>query len=235
MRAGVRILEAVLLCAVVALAGGAGRAAAAEDAAAKQAKVLYERGMKLYNLSEYQQALDAFKAAYLEKADPVFLFNIGQCYRRMGNHERAADAYRNYLRNYSRAPNRADVEKFILDAEAAIAENARRATQPPIAVQAPHLEGVPVTSEKEAAGTLQAPPPGAPAAAVQEVPAAALPAAPAEAPPAAKKKSRTWVWVTVGVAAAVVAGAAIGVGYWAATRNDNPEPASSLGTFSVFK
>lgn len=96
---------------------GAAPATAVEDAATKQAKVLYTEGMKQYNLAEYVQALEAFKAGYLAKPDPTFLFNIGQCHRKVGNPELAKESYRAYLREQPDAPNRDDVERFVREAD----------------------------------------------------------------------------------------------------------------------
>src|SRR5262245_55920872 len=70
-------------------------------------------GTKLYNIGEYQQALDHFKSGYLAKPSPMFLFNMAQCYRMLGQHEAAARQYRAYLREEPGAANRAAVEQFI--------------------------------------------------------------------------------------------------------------------------
>ncbi len=49
--------------------------------------------------------------------DPVFLFNIAQCHRKMGHDKEAVDFYKSYLRNAPNAPNRADVQKRIQELE----------------------------------------------------------------------------------------------------------------------
>jgi tetratricopeptide (TPR) repeat protein len=106
---------------------------AAEDRPSKWAKTLSDEAAKQFDLGEYEQALQSYKAAYLEKPDPVFLFNIGQCYRLLGKPEEAAGAYKSYLRKRPDAPNRALVEQFIGDAERAI----RDRTAPPTGTVAP--------------------------------------------------------------------------------------------------
>jgi hypothetical protein len=54
-----------------------------EDAAA--AKARYEAGVKHFDLAEYEPALADFKEAYRQKSDPVFLYNIAQCHRKLGH------------------------------------------------------------------------------------------------------------------------------------------------------
>jgi hypothetical protein len=49
--------------------------------------------------------------------DPAFLFNIGQCHRKMGHDKEAVSFYKSYLRNAPNAPNRADVQKRINELE----------------------------------------------------------------------------------------------------------------------
>jgi tetratricopeptide (TPR) repeat protein len=87
----------------------------AEDEA--RARSLYLEGQRLYDVGEYERALDAFKDAYLVKPDPNFLFNIAQCHRQMGDPVGAVTEYRAYLRRLPDAPNRALVERFIADGE----------------------------------------------------------------------------------------------------------------------
>jgi tetratricopeptide (TPR) repeat protein len=58
-----------------------------ERDARTQAKALYQSGMAHYNLNEIREALKDFKEAYrLFPQEPVFLFNIAQCHRRLGDH-----------------------------------------------------------------------------------------------------------------------------------------------------
>ncbi len=89
----------------------------------EQAKAHYERGKRLYNLSRFGDAVKEYEAAYLEMEDPAFLFNIGQCYRQLGNNELALRSYRNYLRSAPEAANRADVENRIQEIETALARD----------------------------------------------------------------------------------------------------------------
>jgi len=79
------IVAAALVCAL------AGVAFADNKEAAKEA---YTEGKRQYDLGEYDAALAAFKKAYLNYEEPVFLFNIAQCYRAIGDKPAAARTYR---------------------------------------------------------------------------------------------------------------------------------------------
>lgn len=84
-----------------------------------QAVVLFERGLKHYNLAEYDAAIDLFKQAYFLTEAPDLLFNIAQSYRLKGpgNCRSALQFYRNYLRLSPATPKRASVEAAIKDME----------------------------------------------------------------------------------------------------------------------
>jgi hypothetical protein len=77
----------------------------------------FNQGTRHYELGHYQEALDEFEAAYMAVPDPVFLFNIAQCHRKMGHDKDAVSFYKSYLRNAPNAPNRADVQKRIQEME----------------------------------------------------------------------------------------------------------------------
>ncbi len=117
---------------VFAVLLGAASARGDDRAAARR---LYEAGTKHYNVGEYREALEAFKAAYFAKSDPVFLFNMGQCYRQLGEPDGAAREYRAYLRERPNAANRAEVEEFIAAAERELQR--RAAAMPPTGTLAP--------------------------------------------------------------------------------------------------
>lgn len=56
-----------------------------------------EEGERLYIQKQYESALREFRAAYRLNAQPRFLFNIGQCYRRLGLGPEAVDYFQRYL------------------------------------------------------------------------------------------------------------------------------------------
>ena len=162
------------------LSGGAARAAptAEETAEARRHHAIATRA---YDLAEYEAALNEFKEAYRINGDPAFLFNIGQCHRKLGHPADAVTFYRTYLRRAPDTPHRPEVEKFIADLEAI-------PPAPPPPAAAPQQATV-------------APPPSA---------AVALVAAPAQPTSVTDRPvyTRAWFWV---VAGAVLAGAATAI------------------------
>jgi tetratricopeptide (TPR) repeat protein len=186
--------------------------AAAEDKEA--ARKAFSEGSRYYNLSQYSDALEAFKRAYWNFEDPSFLYNIAQCHRALQHKQEAITFYRNYLRNAPDTPKRAEVERLIADLEAALRQDKAVATAPP-------------------EGTIAATPPPT---TMTTPPTASQPTAPAlvatSAPPPAEKPlyKRAWLWGVVAGAAVVVAGVAIGVGIGTSSTKD---PTPSLGRSTV--
>ena len=164
------------------------RLAAAPPTDTEQAKQHYARGTAHYNLREYKEAVIEFEAAYRLAPDPVFLYNLGQCNRLMGNNEEALHFYRSYLRMQPDSPNRAEVEGRIEKLEAEIAAHPKPAapvtppSTPPPAIATPSA-----TTSAVAVG-------------------ATATAAPHERKRPVYKK--WWFWTIVGV---VAAGAATGL------------------------
>lgn len=195
-RTTLRTVTGVALLAM--LLGAAPPARAADDPAAKEAKAFYVDGMKQYNIGHYEEALKLFEKGYVAKPDAAFLFNLGQCYRMLHRPEEEIRAYSSYLRARPDAPNRADVEKFIADAES---EVARR------------------TNPAQPTGTM-APAPDAAADAAR----AATTPAPTSPEPATPVYKKWWLWTIVGVAV-VGAGAGVGLGLGLNRGSDNTFPA----------
>jgi tetratricopeptide (TPR) repeat protein len=81
------------------------------------AKEVYAEGKRHFDLGDYPEALAAFKKAYLNYEEPVFLFNIALCYRNMGERVAAIRTFKAFLDNYPKAPNRASVERQIAKLE----------------------------------------------------------------------------------------------------------------------
>src|SRR6267154_2713843 len=81
----------------------------------KQARSLYERAEKSFDLGRFAEALADYQSAYEAKPLPGFLFNIAQCYRNVGNFERARFFFRRYLALDPHAPNHRRVEELIAE------------------------------------------------------------------------------------------------------------------------
>jgi tetratricopeptide (TPR) repeat protein len=196
----------LLLVALVARPAGA-----ATPEEKTKARELFQSGLVHYDLKEYPEALASFRDAYRVVQDPAFLYNIAQCYRRLGQNPEALDFYRNYLRRSPNAPNRAEVERRIDEIERDI--KAGRGASPPPKETAP-----PVVPTPRASTEPNRVPPADTAPAPALVPAAPAPApAPAlelSTSPAPEKSSgaiytRWWFWTAIG--AVVVSGLAVGI------------------------
>jgi tetratricopeptide (TPR) repeat protein len=180
----------------------------------------YQKGLTHYDIKEYSEALAEFKNAYRVVQDPAFLFNIAQCYRRLGQDVEALDYYRNYLRRFPTAPNRGEVERRIQEIERELAAKAPAAGAPPPAVESPASRPppgpvtplAPPPAPSAAPPVLPAPSPS-PAATSAPSPAAVVTGSPAAASGGGEPAvyQRWWLWTGVGavVAAAVVAAVAV--------------------------
>jgi hypothetical protein len=170
----------LVLLLLVALAPVAARA----DQSTDRAKQLFNEGTTLFNVGEFDKAIDAWQQGYKEKPDPGFLYNIGQAYRLKGDNAKAIFFYRGYLRNSPKAANKADVEAKIAQLQKAL-EGKPGATpapgQPPPVAPAP-VAPAPVTPAPTPAPVT--PPPPVAAAPAPVGPAAVAPP-PVEAPPLA--------------------------------------------------
>jgi tetratricopeptide (TPR) repeat protein len=193
----------VALIFACSLVGSARVAQAADDRRELEGRALFAKG-------EYSQALDVFAKLFAEKGDPVYLRNIGRCYQKLRQPEKAIDSFREYLRR-SRVKQRErdEIEGFIREMQELQAAQA--------ATPAPALtEPAPVRNDAAASKAGDATP-----APVMPLPVAAAPparapadgsptlitvrteAAPAVAPADDSLLYRWWFWAGVG---AVVAG-----------------------------
>jgi tetratricopeptide (TPR) repeat protein len=106
----------------------AGDGGSALDAQKLRARELYQRGMASFAVDHLEQAIADFEAAFLIDPLPDLLYDIGQAHKKAKRPEKAIDYYQRYLDLRPDAPDRADVEKAIGEAKAAIA--ARDAVKP---------------------------------------------------------------------------------------------------------
>jgi hypothetical protein len=94
-------------------------------------------------------AVKDYTKAYEKLKDPIVLFNRAECYRRLGENNKAIQDYQGYLKGFPKAPNRADIENKI-------ATLSRPAAPPP-----PPVAARPPAATRPPAPTLTAPPPPA--------------------------------------------------------------------------
>ena len=187
------------------------------------AKAHFEAATRLYDVQEFAKALEEYKAAYLAKPDPVFLFNIGQCYRKLGKREKAIEFYRNFLKKApADDPNRPTVESRLRETESGVG-----------------AEAVPPPPIQPAVEPAAAPPVPPPLSAIPEPQVASEPAGVdlSSSPSATAEDPRTPVyrtwWFWTGVGAVVVGGAITAV--ILATRGSSTNTANAdLGTRTVF-
>ena len=126
---------------------------AARSEAVKKAKEHFSSGQRLFTVSRYREALEQFKEAYVNIQDPVFLFNVAQCHRLLGERAEAVRFYRRYLEAAPKAPERARAEKWISELEGAGAVPVPPAPAPSLSTAPAPVAPTPVT-----------PPPASPSA-----------------------------------------------------------------------
>jgi tetratricopeptide (TPR) repeat protein len=93
------------------------RSAHADDPATRAARRHFERGEKLFALGKFDEALEEYQTAFDAKPLPGFLYNIGQCYRNLGDYEQAIFSFKKYLKLEPEAANKESVERLIEELE----------------------------------------------------------------------------------------------------------------------
>ena len=109
-----RLFLLLMVCMAVAVPS---RPAHADDPATRAARRHFERGEKLFALGKFDDALEEYQTAFDAKPLPGFLYNIGQCYRNLGDYDQAIFSFKKYLKLEPDAPNKEAVEKLIEELE----------------------------------------------------------------------------------------------------------------------
>lgn len=215
------------------LAAGAAGTAVAQPAAPQseaarkaEAKRLADDATRKYNLGQFKEALDGYSKAYESFPAASLLFNLGQCHRSLGNHERAVFFYEGYLREKPNAPNRDLVEELLVEERASLTkqreeEAARKAAEDEARRRAAEEEARRKAEEEEERKR---------AAEDERRRRASLIGASGGGAGAGGGGSepiykRWWFWTAVGVGVGVLAGSTIYI-----TQRDAVLPAGSLGT-----
>ncbi len=86
---------------------------AEDDKETKRAQDYLRAGVKRYEGGKYKEALAAFKRGAEHKQLPEFHYQLGQCFRQLGDGENATKEYRAYLTEVPDAPEKNEVEGFI--------------------------------------------------------------------------------------------------------------------------
>jgi tetratricopeptide (TPR) repeat protein len=108
-----------MVCLAVAIPS---RPVHADDPATRAARRHFERGEKLFALGKFDEALEEYQTAFDAKPLPGFLYNIGQCYRNLGDYDQAIFSFKKYLKLEPEAPNKEPVERLIAELEEKKAE-----------------------------------------------------------------------------------------------------------------
>jgi hypothetical protein len=224
------------------------------------ARAHYETATRLYEIREYTDALKEYKAAYVAKPDPAFLFNIGQCYRKMDKNAEALNFFQQFLKKVpADDPNRAAVEARIRNIEAGLnsaydpfdksgdgpTQEVARQVQPSATLDpssATKREGLPEpTLPAQPVPPLPATPspfPAQPGTRFSSQPAGQPSRIDLTAPISANEAGSSppiyrkwWFWTGIGAAVAVVTVTAIVLSSGGSTTN----PSSTLGSRSVFQ
>jgi tetratricopeptide (TPR) repeat protein len=188
-----------LLATLLIAVGGRGSAEAADGL--REAKAHAERGLRQYNLGNFEDAIAEFSKAYEIDPSPVLLYNIAHAHRAAGNLDRALFFYRRYLaESEPDASNREKAKQLIHELEEKIAgEKASKENPSPVVPASP----APVVA---AATPSPAPDPSL-TPSVPPVPPPKLTAAPSPsrvdvAPPSPESHTtkRTLAWIAGGAA-----------------------------------
>ncbi len=128
------VLVAAMLVPASAWSAAPPKRPASQAKREKAARTLFEKAERSFNVGKFEEALSHYQAAYEELPLPAFLFNVAQCYRNLGNHERALFFYQRYLSLDPNAPNRKMVEDLLVEQQREVADaQATTPTPPPTA------------------------------------------------------------------------------------------------------
>ncbi len=134
----------VLGALMLALSAGVAEVEAApkvDDAAIAKAKDHYKKGTFFYDTGEFEKAIAEYLAGYEVQSDPVFLFNVAQSHRQLGNHDKAVFFYKSFLRNSPNAPNAEMVRQRIVELEELIQKKKESLEKPPGSPEPPVSSG----------------------------------------------------------------------------------------------
>ena len=186
----IAVAVAMLVC--------AGAAQAQNDDQTARARTHFEAGRALYQLGNFTEALREFAAGYQLVPKPQFLLNLGQCYRKLDDLQKAREMYQRYLHDAPATdPERPQAQQILAEIDQQIADRQAPPTPPPVVAS-------PSTSAPQpAAATLTATAP----------------------PPRKSWIKRNWWIIPVG---AVVVGAAVGTGVYFGTRSASTCSAKDL-------
>jgi len=120
-----RPLVVFLVCASCALSGPSAAARSKQGNDLARAKRLFNRAEGHFHKGKIREALQAYQKAYKAKPLPGFHFNIGQCYRSLGDHEKAIHHFERYIMRSTNPRNREDARRLLELSQKELAEQQR--------------------------------------------------------------------------------------------------------------
>ncbi|MBW2733004.1 MAG: hypothetical protein JRH20_11480 [Deltaproteobacteria bacterium] len=201
------------LVAILPLAVGARPAnAQSRKQRLQQAKKHYKSGKAAFELGRFQKALGSYEEAYRIAALPGLLFNIGQCYRNLGELEKASFSFKLYLRKLPNARNRVAVQRLLAELDQQlVAQQEQQRQEKELRAQQEQEQREREQRERDAALQRKM---------LEHPPQAPLPPKPIY--------QKWWFWTLIGVAAS---GAAAGIYF--GTQGGNDLPSSPFPTLEV--
>lgn len=124
----------------ILFAATAARAQPPGDTEAR-ARARFEAGQRLVEQGRFAEAYVEFERGYELSKKPLFLFNMGECARSMGDPERARDAYERYLREDPNGRLAATARERLAELPPARATPPPRKRRPPPGGSAPAADG----------------------------------------------------------------------------------------------
>src|SRR5262249_38410064 len=132
-RSSMRSVASLAVCLVLLQTASPYRAIAAHTPTAKmklQAKAEADKATVAFKLGRFEEALAGYARAYELFQASGLLFNIGQCHRKLGHHEKAVSFLSGYLRDHPHAPNAEDVAELIEEERKKIEQAKQAASMP---------------------------------------------------------------------------------------------------------
>jgi tetratricopeptide (TPR) repeat protein len=127
------MLLAVAL-AVAATSASADPPAPADEGKANDALALefFERAETAYQRGRFLEAVDLLKRSYALRREPVIFYNLARAYEGLGDLDRAARAYEDFVKAEPDTPDRASIEARVANLRRTNAEReAAKASRPP--------------------------------------------------------------------------------------------------------
>lgn len=118
-RTGLAALVAISLLAHADVSHAQPKPAAASGSAAPQAdearaQDLFKKSVEAYRRGDFKESVGLLTEAYKLQKEPVLLYNLGRAYEGLGDRAAALEAYKHYLQDEPKTPDRGAIEQRIV-------------------------------------------------------------------------------------------------------------------------